>query len=335
MTIIGPTNSNQEEKDSLIKQKFNTLINAESYKIKLEELMKNDNINEYYSNNEMNFSINFKENYENIETNFINDNYYNYKGKQILATQTRKQEITWFYAEDNSYEKQSDYKTLFLNLLKGLSNENYQQENDKYITSNGEKIYEHINKIYSLGTGTQKFEDDKRVKFSYVVDSIEINLKNNEISNIAFIINQSCKIEYPNECTKTKKIVLTFSDINKINPVIPETVQKSLQKNTAGKWVGTYRYEKMCENCDKPILEEKTLILTNKFSKFSGLGWDLEYFTNSDKDFNSGIEVYYIEDNNFYILDNLGEVIEQGHIYEDKIELLDKNGKVKETYLKQ
>lgn len=317
------------------------ILDAKSYSVDLKYYEDFFNNGSYTLDEEMHYEFDFINDYEYME--FSNNKFYNYKGKQIFSEEKEfgEDELVWFYYEPKTNyfisfpgSDNKNYKQTFSNLIEILSNLEYSKKGNIYVTNSNidEKINEYLSEIvFDIGSGS--IGD---IKYTDVVDKIEIITEKNTIKQINFYIVMSCADEYPDICNYgNQKLELYFDEVDEKNYELPLDVQKSLEETTAGDWVGTYSNEVACADCSKDKKFKNELILTDKFENVNGRGWELKYSLYDGQYKNSGTENYYFEGTNLYIVDIFGEIEMKGHIQDNKIELYDDNGKVKYILIKE
>ena len=322
--VINPTFD--LEKAFNLEKAFDDLRAAESYDVLLLEYEDTFNTGKYSLEEEKYFSIHFTEKFEYIEESNRKQKYYNYRGEYILSTEKDNGELVWYYRPFLLFMKECDYGDYFLDMLVIFDRLEYQKENDKYVAN---QISDNINEfIYEICDLEYYITDSNQMSELYEVAKIELEHNEDSIEKITLYLKNQSYQEI------TKKIVFNFSNINGVTPILPEEVQKSLEETTAGDWVGTYSYITV-DSSGNAI--KSTLTLTDEFDWFDGEGWEIDYqlYDSLSESYITKKNTYLIDENNFYIIDIWGEMIEKGIIKDNTIQLLDEKGNVKGIFVKE
>lgn len=327
-----------------IPEVINNMLEYDSYSVYIEEY--ESDLDGKYSDVEDTTEISMNKSSFQYIINQFEDHYYIYEDKMILSKEDDNGDLYWYYKPesiitnryDDDWNKHDDYWNDFTSIFDFLKDAKFTKKgNNSYSykpEANSTAINEHFYNIYDLGTGSISTTDtDDIYYYSYEPQEILIEADKDKIVNLVVIFNQSCINELPEFCDGTKKLVFKFDNYNKIETKLPEHVLTSLEKNTAGEWVGKYTNNHVCPN---GFEYQETIILTDEFDWIAGAGWDakLDVFDCESGYKSISDRTYRVEDNKLIILDVRGNTIVEFNMNKNSFNELDENGNIISTFEK-
>lgn len=314
------------QKKEVIYSSMDNMINLDSYTIYTYQYEKTFDLKNYEEEILIGKDI---DKYESSSTS------YHYNNKIIRSGNDNQGNTVWYYKPSNliSNDPEESYRTIYNRLFEQLKKYEYKRSGNKFsIADSIDNSFEsHLEDIKTYTGGQLNYDDDSGEwnEEIYIIGEVEILLNGKFIDEIDVIY-------YNNDGEELERFIIKFSNYNTTNVELTNEILESLNKTTAGDFVGTYSYETKCNNCSDSETIKNQLTLTSEFEWYFCKGWELKYMLYDGEFVNSGTKAYYVEDDDFYIIDNFSdEVLEKGKIYQDRIELLDENGNVKETFIKE
>lgn len=314
------------------------LINSNSYSVKINTREK-DSSYDIVRDETILLDINKNKNYEYVEEE--ENCYYRYNGKLIEKVNTsfmEEKKNIWYYKSDKVFSSNEgkNYGNKLNQILKALTKNTYKYKDKQYILTNDmENIMVKIQNLVQI-ENDQWFDFDGNVTIvEYKLDKVSISVKKNTIDEIVFSIGPDCNNIDKDYCEKSYIVSFKFTKINEIDGNLPKDVEQSLDETTAKDWVGEYTSSLKCPDGKEMV---SSINLTNEFNCFDGKGWEVKLKIDpycSDGSYAFSTYDYYFEEDNLIVFSSTtNETLYKFKYYKDKLERLDKNNKVIETFTK-
>lgn len=338
---------------------LDNMIELNSYTVEVNTIDFDDDIEGLKEENHSKVSIEGKT--EKIDDHFGTT--YHYNDRLVNNKEINNGNLIWYYS--SMYNSGSSkinvpyYSEIYKSIFDKLKNYEYKRFlntfeiiNEEYINEFDEEwntildvyndLEEEIESIYGTVNSSNFYElgsDDGWIEKVPVLDKLKISVKNNYITEIALIYVAECYTEEDeyidckeyDEDGEMFKLLIDFYDYNTVKVDISNDVIDSLNKTTAGDWVGEYNHTITCSNGKS---YEETLTLKDSFvwiDEINEIGWE-----SSSKlfDCDSGyynydtLHYYNFKDNMLFIYDIFGEKMVEFKVRDNSFLELDKNGKV-------
>jgi len=291
--------------------------------------------------------------------------YYKYKGNIFEPVDGTATSEKWYYSSSVHDEV---YKDSFAKLYDFISNNEFTETENVFEYINKEntdsnKLTDIIYEIYNLGGTTTIISPEEVEDYdSYNVENLNIYLDDNNYFKRIIIsaANKNCYEDDKEECEWIKTLDISFDEINEVATTMPSNVLDSANALKESAEVGKYKRDKEVEvkdltiteinftdsyDVDREVFSGYIVYECEDLSQYDYINMDEEgIHIGSDDDpeltLSSGIlyrSFYYLKEDNTLKMYSFktDELVYTFRLSENKLEQLDENNQVIDTFIKK